>query len=61
MTENSTNNNRYDVIHAAAVAMGRRGGLKGGPARARALSAARRRQIARYAAAVRWGKMVAKG
>ena len=30
----------------AAVALGRLGGLKGGPARARALSAKRRREIA---------------
>lgn len=38
----------------AAVALGRQGGLKGGKARASKLSAARRRLIARKAAAARW-------
>lgn len=37
-----------------AAALGRLGGLKGGPARARTLSAARRREIARAAALARW-------
>jgi hypothetical protein len=40
----------------AAVALGRLGGLKGGKARAAALSDARRKQIASKAAAARWGK-----
>jgi len=35
---------------------GRRGGLIGGPARAAKLSKARRRAIAKKAAAARWGK-----
>jgi len=39
----------------AAVALGRMGGLKGGKARAKALSAKRRREIAKKAAAKRWG------
>jgi hypothetical protein len=39
-----------------AAALGRLGGLKGGPARARALSAKRRREIAKAAARVRWGR-----
>ena len=38
----------------AAVALGRLGGLKGGPARARALSAERKSEIARKAALARW-------
>jgi hypothetical protein len=38
-----------------AAALGRLGGLKGGPARAAALSAKRRRAIARAAARARWG------
>lgn len=38
-----------------AVALGRRGGLKGGPARAEKLSPERRSEIARQAAAARWG------
>lgn len=40
----------------AAVALGRLGGLKGGKARARRLSAKRRRAIARRAAVARWRK-----
>src|ERR1700736_4065568 len=38
----------------AAVALGRLGGLKGGKARAKKLSASARRRIARKAAAARW-------
>ena len=40
----------------AAVALGRRGGLKGGKARAAAMSAAKRSEIATKAAKARWGK-----
>lgn len=40
----------------AAVALGRLGGLKGGKARAEALTAKRRREIATHAAAQRWAK-----
>jgi len=39
----------------AAVALGRKGGLKGGNARAEALSAKRRKEIAKGAAKKRWG------
>jgi hypothetical protein len=39
----------------AAVALGRLGGPKGGKARAAALSPARRKAIAKKAAAKRWG------
>lgn len=39
---------------AKAVERGRRGGLKGGRARAATLSTRRRKQIARKAAAARW-------
>lgn len=38
----------------AAVALGRLGGKKGGPARADKLSAERRTEIARQAAQTRW-------
>jgi hypothetical protein len=38
----------------AAVALGRRGGLKGGKARANALSPEERSEIAKRAAAARW-------
>jgi hypothetical protein len=40
----------------AAVSLGRRGGLKGGKARAEKLSAKKRAAIARRAASARWGK-----
>ena len=39
-----------------AAALGRLGGLKGGPARAARLSARRRREIARTAARTRWAR-----
>lgn len=50
----------FDKIEAetgknpAAVALGKLGGAKGGPARAKALSAERRREIAQRAAKSRW-------
>jgi hypothetical protein len=40
----------------AAVALGRLGGLKGGKARAASMSAAKRKAIAKKAAASRWKK-----
>lgn len=40
----------------AAVALGRKGGHKGGKARAGALSPERRSEIARKAAEARWGR-----
>src|SRR5690242_17922168 len=39
-----------------AVALGRLGGVKGGPARAKKLSPERRREIAQKAIAARWAK-----
>ncbi|MGD1036405.1 MAG: hypothetical protein ABR878_04265 [Roseiarcus sp.] len=39
----------------AAVALGRKGGLKGGRARAESLTSAERKRIAREAAKKRWG------
>jgi hypothetical protein len=41
---------------AAAVALGRKGGLKGGKARADSLTPAERKKIAQNAARRRWGK-----
>lgn len=41
---------------AAAVTLGRLGGRKGGPARAKALSGTTRKAIASNAAKKRWGK-----
>jgi len=40
----------------AAVSLGRRGGLKGGAARAKKLTPAQRQEIARAAAQARWKK-----
>lgn len=44
------------TISAFMAEMGRRGGLKGGKARAETLSAARRKAIAKKAAVSRWSK-----
>jgi hypothetical protein len=41
----------------AAVSLGRRGGLKGGKARAKKLGAKKRAAIAKKAAAARWGQL----
>lgn len=43
-----------DGKNPAAVALGRLGGMKGGAARAKKLSAKRRAEIARAAAKARW-------
>lgn len=45
-----------DGKNAAAVALGKLGGAKGGKARANSLDPQRRREIAQKAAASRWGK-----
>ena len=45
-----------DPLRAAAVALGRRGGLIGGKARAAKLDAQERSDIARRAAKARWSK-----
>jgi len=45
-----------DPIKVAAAALGRKGGLKGGKARAKALTAKKRQEIAKKAAAARWKK-----
>lgn len=42
----------------AAVALGRKGGLKGGPARAKSMTKKQRTASAKKAAAARWGKTV---
>ena len=44
------------VKNPAAVALGKLGGAKGGPARAAKLTRARRKEIAKKAAAKRWGQ-----
>ncbi|HEV8505059.1 MAG TPA: hypothetical protein VGQ53_06655 [Chitinophagaceae bacterium] len=45
-----------EEIKAAAAALGRLGGLKGGKARAKKLSANKRSEIAKKAASARWKK-----
>jgi len=45
-----------DTKDAAAVELGRRGGLKGGKARAEKMTSEQRRESARRAARARWGK-----
>ena len=50
-----------DAVSAAAAALGRRGGLKGGPARAAKLSPAKRKAIAKKAAAARWTRSSKQG
>jgi hypothetical protein len=50
-----------DTRDPAAVALGRKGGLKGGRARADKLTPERRSEIARKAAATRWPSRVQAG
>ncbi len=45
-----------DTRNPAAVALGKLGGAKGGKARAKALTTKQRKDIAKKAAAKRWGK-----
>jgi hypothetical protein len=45
-----------ETISRVAAELGRRGGLRGGKARANALSPNKRRAIAKKAAAARWSK-----
>lgn len=52
---NDTKEQPTDEVKAAAAALGRLGGLKGGKARAKSLSAKRRSEIAKKAAKARWG------
>jgi hypothetical protein len=60
IVQEATQEQPADIIqpqkNPAAVALGRLGGLKGGPARARKLSSRKRKEIAKNAAKVRWGK-----
>jgi hypothetical protein len=49
-------NSVIETKNPAAVALGRLGGLKGGKARALALSKRKRAEIAKIAAAARWKK-----
>jgi len=51
-----TDSTPNDEVRAAAAALGRLGGLKGGKARAASLSPKKRSEIAKKAAAARWHK-----
>jgi hypothetical protein len=55
-TGNVQDSQPIDPIKAAAAALGRQGGLKGGKARAKSLTAKQRSEIAKKAAKARWGK-----
>jgi hypothetical protein len=55
-TQEQPTNNIQPQKNPAAVALGRLGGLKGGPARAKRLSPKKRKEIAQKAAKVRWTK-----
>lgn len=48
-----------ETLQSAAAQLGRKGGLKGGPARAKALNSKRRSEIAKRAAEARWGNQKA--
>ena len=54
-TGESEETTHSDELKAAGAALGRKGGLKGGKARAKALTPEQRAEIARKAAAARWG------
>ena len=56
-TKESTPESSIDR-HAAAVALGRLGGLKGGKARASKMTPEQRRESARKAAKARWNKTI---
>ena len=56
VTQEQPAKNVQSEKNPAAVALGRLGGLKGGPARAKKLSSRKRREIAQKAAKTRWGK-----
>lgn len=59
-TEKEPVEEEKDQKNPAAVALGRLGGLKGGKARAKKLSAKKRKEIARKAAKARWDKARSK-
>lgn len=56
VVQQATGQATQSAKNPAAVALGRLGGLKGGKARARKLSAEKRVAIARRAAKLRWSK-----
>jgi len=59
-TGHASPDSTVDGKDPAAVALGRKGGLKGGRERAKSLSEKQRTEIARKGAAARWRKVAAK-
>lgn len=55
VVELATGETNSEETLSPAQILGKAGGKKGGPARAKALSAKRRKEIAQKAAAARWG------
>ena len=60
MAKNEDEGLSDEVRHLIAVALGRQGGLKGGKARAKKLSAQTRSDIAKKAAETRWSNRARK-
>ncbi len=56
-SEDSQDDSPDECKNPAAVALGRLGGLKGGPARAKKLTKEQRSEIAKKAAKARWKDM----
>ena len=56
IVEEATKEEPTKEKNPAAVALGRLGGLKGGPARAKKLTKKRRKEIAQKAAEAKWAK-----
>lgn len=54
--EENNSDQHTDPVKSAAALLGKQGGLKGGNARAKALTAKKRQEIAKKAAAARWKK-----
>jgi hypothetical protein len=52
----SKENEKHNELSEAAKKLGSKGGKKGGPARARKLTAAQRKKIAEEGAKARWKK-----
>jgi methenyltetrahydromethanopterin cyclohydrolase len=59
-TQEQPTDNIQPQKNPAAVELGRLGGLKGGPARAKKLSSKKRKEIAQKAAKSRWSKKTLK-
>ena len=56
LTSDKDTEKEKEELQSAAAILGRKGGLKGGVARAKIFTAARRSEIAKKAAAARWHK-----